>query len=134
LNNLANRRVRAAAYGIAALGCLLPQAHGQTPAPAARPPEVLFRTCKACHSIDKDGEDQLGPNLWGIAGRKAASRADFPYSAALRNSGIVWTDANLDQWLTSPSKFVPGSKMAYPGNPNAADRAALISYLKSHAD
>ncbi len=133
MNSSASRRVRAAACAVAALSCLLPQAYGQTPAPPVRP-EVLFRTCQACHSIDKDGEDQLGPNLWGIAGSKAARRPDFPYSAALRNSGIVWTDDNLDHWLTSPAKFVPGSKMAYPGNPNAADRAALIAYLKSHAD
>ncbi len=99
------------------------------PAPAAK----LFRTCKACHSIEQDGEDGLGPNLWNVAGAKAARRADFPYSEALRNSGIVWTDENLDKWLSGPSKFVPGSKMAYPGNPNAADRAALIAYLKSHS-
>lgn len=106
------------------------------PAPAAAPvpsATVLFRTCKACHSIDQDGEDQLGPNLWNVYGAKAARRPDFPYSEALRNSGIVWTDENLDRWLTSPSKFVPGSKMAYPGNPNPADRAALIAFLKAHA-
>jgi cytochrome c len=112
-------------------------ADAQDAAPSAPPASAsaakLFRTCKACHSIEQDGEDGLGPNLWNVAGAKAARRADFPYSEALRNSGLVWTDENLDQWLSGPSKFVPGTKMAYAGNPNAAERAALIAYLKAHS-
>jgi cytochrome c len=109
--------------------------YAQTPGSGSgRPPEQLFRVCKACHTIDKDGEDMLGPNLWNVYGAKAASRADFPYSAALKNSGLVWTEQNLEQWLAGPSKFVPGSKMAYPGMTDPADRAALIAWLKTQAD
>ena len=93
--------------------------------------EALIRVCKACHTIDKDGEDMLGPNLWNAYGAKAASKADFPYSTALRNAGISWTEESLAHWLESPAKFIPGSKMAYPGVPDAAERQTLIAYLKS---
>ncbi len=75
----------------------------------------------------------LGPNLWGVYGSKAAAKPDFAYSVALKNSGIVWTDDTLSKWLTGPAKFLPGSKMAFPGLPDEADRQAVIAYLKSNS-
>jgi cytochrome c len=92
-----------------------------------------FQVCSACHSIEKDGEVMIGPNLWGVYGAKAAGKEDFGYSAALKASGLVWTEDNLDKWLTSPSKFVPGSIMAYPGMADPEQRKAVIAFLKAHA-
>jgi cytochrome c len=93
----------------------------------------IFKTCHACHTIEQDGENMLGPNLWGVYGAKSASNPDFAYSAALKSSGIVWTEENLSKWLAGPTKFVPGSKMAFPGLPDEADRQAVIAYLKSNS-
>jgi cytochrome c len=93
----------------------------------------IFKTCHACHSIDEDGENMLGPNLWGVYGAKSASKPDFAYSTALKSSGIVWTDENLSKWLSGPTKFLPGSKMAFPGLADEADRQAVIAYLKSNS-
>jgi cytochrome c len=93
-----------------------------------------FKKCVACHTIDKGGPNRVGPNLWGIVGRPVASHAGFAYSAAMKAKGGNWDDAALDAYLTSPMKAVPGGKMAFAGIADAADRAALIAYLKAQAD
>ena len=53
------------------------------------------------------------------------------YSKALKESGIVWDEANLDKWLANPKGMYPGTKMIYPGLKKAEDRAAVIEYLKT---
>ena len=63
-----------------------------------------------CHSLEK-GINGVGPSLFGVIGRKAGSEAGFAYSAALKNSGIVWTDDNLKEWIAGPQKMVPGTMM-----------------------
>ena len=92
--------------------------------------ERLFVKCRSCHSIDKDGGNMTGPNLWGVYGAKAGSNEEFPYSDAVKNSGIVWSDETIGKWLANPSTFLRGTKMAFIGLPNEQDRAALLAYLK----
>lgn len=88
--------------------------------------KALYRGCAACHSID---ENDLGPRHRGVVGRKAGVIADYDYSAALKSSGITWTEENLDRWLTNPSTLVPGTKMFFRiDDPQA--RADIIAYLK----
>ena len=88
--------------------------------------QQLYEGCQDCHSIDTN---DVGPMHKGVFGRKAGSVPGYNYSEALKNSGIVWTESNLDQWLIDPQKFVPGSKMFYHLD-NAKDRADVIEYLK----
>ena len=85
--------------------------------------------CKVCHTFDEDGPDQLGPNLWGVYGQAAASDADFAYSTALRNAGLVWDDGSLDAYLADPRTTVPGGKMSFAGFRNVEDRKAVIEYM-----
>ncbi|MES2073834.1 MAG: c-type cytochrome [Pseudomonadota bacterium] len=85
--------------------------------------------CIACHSIEVS---LAGPAHRGVYGRKAGSVADFEYSPALKKSKLVWTEANLDKWLTNPEKLIPGQKMGY-AVPDAKDRADLIAYLKTQS-
>src|SRR4051794_31891356 len=61
-----------------------------------------FLLCQSCHSVDESGLNKIGPNLWGIFGRKAGSKADFHYSDALKNANVVWSEKTLDQWLAGP--------------------------------
>jgi len=68
----------------------------------------------------------------GVVGRTAGTVPDYNYSPALRNAKIVWTEANLDRWLTDPQDFVPGTKMFYEVK-NPQDRADLIAFLKDRA-
>lgn len=97
--------------------------------------EMVFKRCVACHTIDKGGANGIGPNLHGITGRAvAAGPTAYPYSAALKAKGGVWDDAALDAFLTQPMMWAPGTKMAFAGMPDAADRAAVIAYLKTQAD
>lgn len=85
--------------------------------------------CSACHTLAEGGSDLAGPNLWGVAGKPAASRGTFPYSEALRGAGITWTPDRLDRFLADPAADVPGNRMAIPeGVPNP-DRLALISFM-----
>ncbi len=95
----------------------------------AGPPDS-YLVCGSCHSVEP-GKQGIGPSMAGIYGSKAASVAGFSYSDALKGSGIVWTDANLDKWLQSPMKMVPGTRMAFSGVSDAGKRKELIAYLKS---
>ncbi|MDO9364111.1 MAG: cytochrome c family protein [Sphingopyxis sp.] len=103
----------------------------ETPAvaPTAAMGEQVFRRCVACHTIDKGGSNGIGPNLHGVVGRAVASHAGFSYSGAMKAKGGVWTDAALDTYLEAPMKAVPGTRMAFAGVIDAADRKALILYL-----
>jgi cytochrome c len=89
--------------------------------------EQVYHRCQGCHSIDRN---RIGPMHKGLFGRPAGSVADFTYSDAMKNSGIVWSEQTLDQFLQGPRKMVPGTKMTYAGVANAQDRADLIAYLK----
>jgi cytochrome c len=92
---------------------------------------AVFKRCAVCHTVDKGGSDGLGPNLFGIAGRKAASRPSFAYSAPLRKAGIVWTEPNLTKWVANPARMVPGTKMAFGGITSKKQQADVVGYLES---
>lgn len=85
--------------------------------------------CRACHSLEEDGGDRIGPNLYGVVGRKAGTRAGFTYSRALSQADFVWTPQALDAWLANPARFLPGNLMAIPGISDAQNRDNLIAYL-----
>jgi cytochrome c len=91
--------------------------------------EKKFEECAACHKI-APGEDNVGPSLHGVFGRKAGTLADFRYSPALKRSGITWTAQTLDTFLADPQKVIPANRMPYAGLAEASDRADLIAYLQ----
>lgn len=90
--------------------------------------KASFAPCASCHGT-KAGERKLGPTLFGVVGRKAASVPAARYSAAMKSSGIVWTPAALDAFLTAPRKHVPGTIMTFVGVSDKKKREALIRYL-----
>jgi cytochrome c len=91
--------------------------------------EELYQGCQDCHSIDKN---DVGPMHKGIVGRPSGAVPGYNYSPALRNAKIVWTEENLDKWLTSPPDFIPGTKMFYAVK-NPQDRADIIAFLEERA-
>ena len=99
--------------------------------PTAAMGEQIFRRCVACHTIDKGGRHGIGPNLHGVVGAPVAAKPDFSYSGAMKAKGGVWDEAALDAYLKAPMKDVPGTRMAFAGVIDAADRKALILYLKA---
>lgn len=98
--------------------------------PAKPDGEMVFRQrCQSCHAIAAGKATPLGPNLYGVVGRKAASSpVAFRYSEALKNSPMTWTPPNLDKFLAMPAKTIPGTKMPI-GLSDAAQREAVIAYL-----
>jgi cytochrome c len=95
--------------------------------------QAAFRVCSACHTADA-ATNKVGPYLKGVVGRKTASAEGYNYSAAMKakgDAGLVWTEENLDAYLTNPRGFVPNNKMAFAGVKKPEDRADIIAYLKT---
>lgn len=87
----------------------------------------IYQRCQLCHSIE---HDLVGPRHLGLFGRKAGSIAGYPYSAAMRSSGITWSEVTLNQFLSGPQALVPGTRMTFTGLPDEQDRADVIAFLK----
>lgn len=95
----------------------------------------LMGRCTSCHTFDKGGANGVGPNQFGLVGRKIASEAGFNYSDAMKNHGGEWGFQQLSEFLTSPAKSMPGTRMAYAGLKKPEERAALIAYInKTYSD
>ena len=92
--------------------------------------EVELQKCKICHSLDKGGPNRVGPNLYGVFGRKAGMVTGFNYSDALKNSGIVWDDDSLAKFLRGPQEAMPGNHMSFPGIKDEATLSDLLKQLK----
>jgi cytochrome c len=92
--------------------------------------QTLFLQCRACHSLKAGEPNKVGPNLYGMFGRKAGLAPGFAYSPALTDADVIWTPEALDAWLLRPSEFLPGNRMVFIGVKKAADRANLIAYLQ----
>jgi len=110
-----------------------PAAETAAVTPTAAMGEQVFRRCVACHTIDKGGANGIGPNLHGVVGRAVASHPNFSYSGAMKAKGGVWDEAALNAYLKQPMMAVPGTRMAFAGIPDDADRKALILYLKEQS-
>jgi cytochrome c len=92
--------------------------------------EKVGIACKTCHAYVA-GKNMVGPSLWAIQGRTAGTVAGYTYSAANKNSGIVWTNEKLFQYLEAPQRVIPGTKMTYTGIKDPQQRADMIAYLDS---
>jgi cytochrome c len=90
----------------------------------------IFKKCASCHTIGKGEVAKIGPNLFGIIGRKKASFAGFSYSEAMKSKGGVWDAESVSQFITKPKDFIPGTKMGFPGLKKPQDRADVILYLQ----
>ncbi|MBI3678179.1 MAG: cytochrome c family protein [Proteobacteria bacterium] len=91
----------------------------------------VFARCAICHTVVKGGPNGIGPNIFGVVGRKAGSAPNFNYSAAMKSSGITWMADKLDAYITHPGQTVPGNRMAFAGISNAQQRADVIAYLQT---
>jgi cytochrome c2 len=90
---------------------------------------ALFNRCYICHSNTKGAPNRMGPNLFGVVGRKVGTYPGFAYSAAMKKAGFVWTVAKLDIYLADPQKFVSGNAMPLAGISDAQQRADIAAYL-----
>lgn len=91
--------------------------------------EKTFKKCAACHTVEKDGKNKVGPNLYGVVGRAAGGVDGFKYSKDMLAAGLTWDEATLDKFLTKPKKLVKKTKMSFAGLKKESDRENVIAYI-----
>jgi cytochrome c2 len=99
--------------------------------------EAVFRKCKSCHQVGEGAKNRTGPVLNGVIGRPAGEIEGFRYSGAMEDmagEGLVWTEANLSDFLANPKSYMKGTKMAFAGLSSDADVEAVIAYLGSFSE
>ena len=94
----------------------------------------VAKQCQICHNLQQGQGPKIGPDLWNVVGRKIASVSGFDYSAALKSKGGNWTFDTLNEWLTKPSAYAPGTKMTFAGLSRENQRADLVAYLDTLSD
>ena len=116
----------AAAAGLAfGIGSPLAAAAGNAKDGAA----VFMDNCGVCHTAEKGAANKIGPNLFGVVGRKSAVAPGYMYSPAMMKAGLTWDAPTLQVYLMGPQKKVPGTKMGFPGFSDPQDEADVIAYL-----
>ena len=94
--------------------------------------QQLSNLCFSCHGHPGQSRSNVvAPSLDDIFNRPIASVEGFEYSNALTKLDVSgrWTPDMMDQFITSPKAFAPGTKMEFQGLLNAEDRKALVDYL-----
>ena len=112
-----------------------PHAEQSAPAPQMTSLErgaILYKRCRACHTLGQGERNKVGPNLWDVFGKTAGTREDFNYSNAMADSGVVWTDETMSAYLERPAQYMPGNRMSFAGLRKEEDRAAVIQYLRAN--
>lgn len=95
--------------------------------------QTAAKQCAACHTFEKGGPNRVGPNLYGIVGRKIAGHAGFNYSSAMKSKQGDWGYEELNKFLANPRGYVPGTNMTFAGM-RPSQRADVINYLHTLAD
>lgn len=96
--------------------------------------KAKMQLCVSCHDLTRGGPNRIGPNLWDVVGRGVGTHAGFAYSPAMKGHGGIWGYRDLFEFLASPARNVPGTKMSFAGLRRPEDRAALIRYLATLGD
>jgi cytochrome c len=128
----------------AALGIMTCITSVPASAEMAKPPKAI-RLCIACHTFNKGEPAKIGPNLYGIYGKNAASNPSYTkYGDSMKQAGqqgVVWDDQTLDAYMKNPIKFLKNSTgekrvktSMITRAQKAEDRAAIINYLKTLKD
>ncbi len=126
--------------GEAAAPAAAPAAQPETPLPVLlakadpKKGEQDAKVCETCHNFQEGKGAKIGPDLWGVVGRKIASVPGFAYSDALKGMSGDWTYEILNKWIADPKAMAAGTKMTFPGEKNPERRADILAYLRTLSD
>lgn len=118
-------RLALALFGAAAL---VQTARAEGDAAAGK---MVFNKCLPCHSVGAGATNKVGPELNGLDGRHSGTASGYNYSAANKNSGIVWNKETFAKYIQDPRKVIPGTKMFFPGIKNQKEIDDLWAYLSA---
>jgi cytochrome c len=91
---------------------------------------AFVRQCAICHTINKGGDDRVGPNLFGVIGRHAGSVQGFKYTNAFRNTAnFEWSEGLLGPWISLPAVMVPGTAMGVFPGVSDRDKDDIVAYV-----
>ena len=123
---------------MAALTLAAPAFGQDAPSGDAAKGEKVFKQCMACHVVENAAGEVLagkagkvGPNLYGLDGRKAGSVEGYDYSPviiAAGDKGLVWTEAEFVAYVSDPTAYLD----AYTGD--GAGRSKMTFRLRKEAD
>jgi cytochrome c len=100
----------------------------------AKKGEQDAKVCETCHNFQEGKGPKIGPDLWGVVGRKIASVPGFAFSDSLKGVSGDWSYEVLNKWITDPKAMASGTKMTFPGEKNPHRRADILAYLQTLSD
>jgi cytochrome c len=90
--------------------------------------QSVFAVRCAAAQATEPGINKNAPSLASIVGSKSAAASGFSFSTAIKEANVTCGEANRDEFLANPTRFIHGTKMLV-NLPGSTDRENVTAYL-----